>query len=407
MNYEPYTVKDVKESSSRKLFNVVSCFAGGGGSSTGYRLAGGDILLVNEFVEEAIESYKQNYPDTPVLVDDIKKYSGQDFLNMANIKVGELDILDGSPPCSAFSVAGKREKGWVGYQKDTRKTSFDDDGNIIREGELEIKEGIKKYSDNKVQEGIEDLFLEFIRVAKDIRPKVIVAENVKGITFGDARAKLFEFIKSFEAIGYQVTYSVVSAADHGTAQTRERTIFICIRDDVADKIGLNILNLNGVFPQATTKHISLKSAIGDVENDKEEVQMLRDYYEGSFQKKFLDPIPFNPTKATKPSDPQFRDWNPKGSCFNMIRPAPNLPSPTLTQQGQKRGLSGVFHYAENRKLTIPELKRIMGLPEDYILTGDFDQQAERIGRMVAPKMMAAIASSIYEKVLKPYNEATQ
>lgn len=404
--YQPYYVEDVKRESDKKRFNVISCFAGGGGSSTGYRLAGGDILLINEFVEEAIASYKENYPDTKILVDDIKKYSGQDFLDMAGIKAGELDILDGSPPCSAFSVAGKREKGWVGYQKDTRKTYFDEEGNIVQEGELEVKEGIKNYSDGKVQEGIEDLFLEFIRVAKDVQPKVIIAENVKGITFGEAREKLFEFINSFEEIGYQVTYSVLSAADFGVAQTRERTIFVCIRNDVCDEIGLNVLNLNGVFPAATTpQHIGLEDAIEDIDNDEEEVKMLRDFYEGSFQKKFLDPLPFRPSKHTKPSDKEFRDWNPKGSCFNMIRPAPHLPCPTLTQQGQKKGLSGVFHYAENRKLTIKELKRIMSLPEDYKLTGDFNQQAERIGRMVAPKMMASVADSVYEKVLKPYNEA--
>ena len=100
MKYEPYYNKDVNERAAEKRFSVISCFAGGGGSSTGYRLAGGNILLINEFVEEAITSYKENYPDTPVLVDDIKKYSGQDFLSMANIKEGELDILDGSPPCS-------------------------------------------------------------------------------------------------------------------------------------------------------------------------------------------------------------------------------------------------------------------------------------------------------------------
>lgn len=402
--YEPYTVEDVKSASSQNLFTVVSCFAGGGGSSTGYRLAGGNILLINEFVEEAIASYKENYPDTPVLVDDIKKYSGADFLKMANIKAGELDILDGSPPCSAFSVAGKREKGWAGYVEDTRKTYFDEDGNIIHEGELKTKEGIKKYSDNKVQESIEDLFLEFIRVAKDVKPKVIIAENVKGITMGEAKAKLVEFINAFEAIGYQVTYQVMNASDYGTAQNRERTIFVCIRDDVFDAVGLNVLTLSSVFPERKTSKISLESAIEDIENDTEEVQMLRDYYEGSFQKKFLDPLPFRPKKHTKPSDPEFRDWNPKASCFNMIRPSPYLPCPTLTQQGQKRGLSGVFHYAENRKLTIAELKRIMGLPEDYKLTGKFDQQAERIGRMVAPKMMAAVAESIYEKVLKPYGE---
>lgn len=405
MKYEPYTVEDVIKASSQKKFNVISCFAGGGGSSTGYRLAGGNILLINEFVEEAIASYKQNYPDTPVLVDDIKKYSGKDFLDIANIKTGELDILDGSPPCSAFSVSGKREKGWAGYVEDTRKTYIDDDGNIVQEGELKVKDGIKNYSDGKEVEGIEDLFLEFIRVAKDIHPKVIVAENVKGITFGKAREKLFEFINGFEEIGYQVTYEVMNAADYGVPQMRERTIFVCIRNDVADVIGLNVLNLNNIFPPKLPYRIGIEDAIGNIQNDLEEVEMLRDYYENSFQKKFMDNVPFRPDRVMDPGDPQFRSWNPKGSCFNMKRPAPHLPSPTLTQTGQKRGLSGVFHYDSNRKLTIAEMKRIMSLPDDYILTGSFDQQAERIGRMVASKMMAAIADSIYEKVLKPYNEA--
>ena len=179
MKYKTYTVKDVKKASAENKFSVISCFAGGGGSSTGYRLAGGKILLINEFVEEAISSYKKNYPDTPVLVDDIKKYSGQDFLDKVKLKEGELDILDGSPPCSAFSVAGKREKGW---------------------------DKTKNYSDGKTVENIEDLFLDFIRVAKEIKPKVIVAENVKGITFGEATKKLNEFIKAFESIGYYVTY---------------------------------------------------------------------------------------------------------------------------------------------------------------------------------------------------------
>jgi len=380
LKYKPYTVKDVKKASSQNKFTVISCFAGGGGSSTGYRLAGGKILLINEFVEEAIASYKKNYPDTPVLVDDIKKYAGKDFLGKVKLKEGELDILDGSPPCSAFSVAGKREKGW---------------------------DKTKSYSDGKTVENIEDLFLEFIRVAKEIKPKVIVAENVKGITFGEATKKLNEFIKAFEGIGYYVTYRVLNAADFGVAQGRERTIFICVREDVADAIGLSFLNLAGIFPDEFGYQISMEDAIDDIKNDPEEIKELRDFYEGSFQKKFLDPIPFRPKRHMKPSDPEFREWNPKASCFNMIRPAPHLPCPTLTQQGQKKGLSGVFHYAENRKLTIKELKRLMSLPEDYELTGTFDQQAERIGRMVAPKMMAEVAKSIYENVLKPYNEVTK
>jgi DNA (cytosine-5)-methyltransferase 1 len=374
-------VEDVKKASAQNKFTVISCFAGGGGSSTGYRLAGGKILLINEFVEEAISSYKKNYPDTPVLVDDIKKYKGEDFLKMANVKPGELDILDGSPPCSAFSVAGKREKGW-----DQTKT----------------------YSDGKTVENIEDLFLEFIRVAKVIKPKVIVAENVKGITFGEAIKKLNEFIKSFEDIGYYVTYRVLNAADYGTPQARERTIFICVREDVADAIGLSFLNLSNIFPDKTyTKHVSVRDGIEGVVNDPEQEKELFDYVQNGFQKKWIEMLPFNPTRHTKPSDKEFIDINPKRSLFNMIRPAPHLPCPTITQRGNQKSVSGVFHYEKNRKFTIPELRRIMSLPEDYELTGTFDQQAERIGRMVAPKMMAEVAKSIYENVLKPYNEVSK
>ncbi|RZD42088.1 MAG: hypothetical protein CXT73_03785, partial [Methanobacteriota archaeon] len=200
---------------------------------------------------------------------------------MAGIKVGELDLLDGSPPCSAFSLSGKRNKGWVGYVDDTTQSEIDfETGEVIQTGEKKIKEGIKKYS-TKVQEGIEDLFLEYIRIAKGIQPKVIVAENVKGITFGESKKKLLEFINDFERIGYEVSYQVLNAADFGTPQARERTIFICVRKDVAFKIGLNFMNINGIFPSKTvSKHVSMKEAFEDIENDPEEVKMLLDYVEG-------------------------------------------------------------------------------------------------------------------------------
>ena len=94
MTYKPYLMKDVIDNSNKELFNVISTFAGGGGSSTGYRLAGGKILCVNEFVEAAVDTYKSNYPNTPVLPDDIKKLKGDDFLKIAGIQKGDLDILD-------------------------------------------------------------------------------------------------------------------------------------------------------------------------------------------------------------------------------------------------------------------------------------------------------------------------
>jgi len=415
MDYVPYTIEDVKESSSRELFTVVSTFAGGGGSSTGYRLAGAKVIAINEFVEEAIETYSTNFPDTKIIPGDIKDYTGEDFLREANLKVGELDILDGSPPCSAFSIAGKGSKGWKGAVKDTRESYFDmETGEVCFSGELcEANDGKKTYSDGKKVEAIEDLFLEFIRIAKDIQPKVIIAENVRGLMFGDNKAKLIEFLNAFEDIGYIATAKMISAADYGVSQTRERTIFVCVREDVADEVGLNFMNIDTVYPTPNTRYnsstkrmepdlVPLKSALENVApGPADENQELFDYVQNGFQKKWVEDERFlhNPKRTIKVSE-----FHPKASLFNMIRPSLELPCPTLTQRGQQKSVSGVFHPLLNRKFNIPELMRVMGLPDNYKLTGSFDQKAERIGRMVAPKMMAAIASSVYEKVIKVYNE---
>lgn len=400
----PYFKKNVLDASSKNLFTVISTFAGGGGSSTGYRLAGGNVLAINEFVEEAIKTYSLNFPDTKILSGDIKNLSGKDFLKISGLNSSELDIFDGSPPCSAFSVSSSSKgKNWKGAVVDTRKSYFDDEGEMIHEGTIEVHSGIKSYSDGKTVEAIEDLFNEFIRIAKDIKPKVIIAENVKGLTMESARGKLAEFINGFERIGYVVTYKVMNAAEYGVPQSRQRTFFVCVREDVADSVGINMLNANSIcFPEPSTpkklgkysKDVSIETAIGDLANDSKEVQELLDVVENGFLKKFVALLPKNPSKILQPAE----------TCFNLKRPARHLPCPTLTQTGQQKGASGVIHYDEDRKLTIKELKRIMSLPDDYELTGTFDQQAERIGRMVAPLMMYALANHIYHKILKPYKE---
>jgi DNA (cytosine-5)-methyltransferase 1 len=375
-SYQPYTVEDVKRSSARELFTVVSTFAGGGGSSTGYRLAGGKVVAINEFVEEAVATYSRNFPDTKVILGDIKAITGKDLLIAGNLVRRDLDILDGSPPCSAFSSSGKGKKGWN------------------RE---------KKYSDGKTVKNIEDLFLEYIRIAEDIQPKIIIAENVEGITSRSAIEKLRDFVTGFERVtpGYKMVYQVLNASKFGVPQSRMRTFFVGVRNDVFDALGFEEYQLAGkIYPMmSTSQGVSIASAIEGIDNDPEEVQMLQDSCENSFQKKFVETMAFNPVKTLKPGL-----VNGKLSCFNMKRPAPNKPCPTLTQMGQQRSASGVMHYAANRKLTIKEMKRIMSLPDDYELTGTFDQQAERIGRMVAPKMMCALATSIYENILKPYKE---
>lgn len=322
--YKPYTMQDVREPKTRERFNVISTFAGGGGSSMGYRLAGGKVLCVNEFVEEAIKTYTHNFPDTKVIPGDIKNLSGFDLMNAVGVKQGELDILDGSPPCSAFSLAGKRHKNW-------NKT--------------------KLYSDGKKVDNIEDLFLEYIRIATDIQPKVIIAENVRGLTIGKAVTKLNEFIREFENIppGYIVTYEVLSACDFGVPQERPRTFFVCIRQDVADKVGLHMFNLNTeVIPRPTSGLITMREALADVALDMDEIQMLKDYIQNNSenQRYWLSILPKNPTKRVNPCSPEIpKELNPNENYFTLIRTCADMPSPTLTANGSKRSGAGLFHWA--------------------------------------------------------------
>ena len=380
MKYEPYLLKDVHDASAQNKFNVISTFAGGGGSSTGYRLAGGKVLCINEFVEEARNTYRENYPDTPIIPDDIKKLSGQDFLDATGLKSGELDLLDGSPPCSAFSMAGNVSHG----KNNTHKDAF---------GKT------KSYSDIKEVSNVEDLFFEFLRVAKDIKPKVIIAENVAGLTFGEAKPYYNKIQNTFENIGYDVSSKILDSSNFGVPQTRRRLFFIGLRNDVTEKIGLNFINISSIFPDESKDIITLGDALDDLNYDEEEIQRLKD--------KFSNTAYWKDTGSKMPNDPDKvltgMDYHHKGHHFNLKRVSLKQPAPTLTAMGSGETTAGAFHWNQPRKLTLGELRRIQSLPDDFKLTGKWNQKSERIGRMVPPLMLKAIAESVYENVLKVYN----
>ena len=394
MVYCPYELQDVYDASSQNKFSVISTFAGGGGSSTGYRLAGGKILCINEFVEEAQNTYRENYSDTPILPGDIKELSGKDFLDVAGIGVGELDILDGSPPCSAFSVAGKLSHNIH------EEEHIDLWGNVTVEkvsGKHSDGWGqTKNYSDGKTVENIEDLFFEFLRVAEEIKPKVIVAENVKGLTIGEARTYFNKILNTFEKIGYDVCAQVLDSRYYGVPQSRSRVIFIGVREDIAAKAGYNFMTISQIFPEPDKEAMKLKDAMVGLVNNPDEVKYLTEKWENTaYWKQTGSKMPANPDKVLT-----GMDFHPKGHHFNLKRCSLEAPAPTITAMGSAETTAGAFHWSEPRKLTIPELKRIMALPDDFKLTGKWSQKAERCGRMVPSRMMERIASSIYEKVLK-------
>jgi DNA (cytosine-5)-methyltransferase 1 len=333
-----YNMDFVNSQSQKQLFNVVSLFAGGGGSSTGYRLAGGKVLAINEFIESAQETYHENYPDTYIFKQDIRDLTGEMILEKIQMKKGELDILDGSPPCASFSIAGAKDKMW---------------------GE------VKKYSDT--EQRTDDLFFEFARILNEVQPKIFVCENVAGLVSG-ASAKLLgseqfnifggeenTIFHSLVNCGYSVRYKVLNAKHYGVPQNRDRTIFIGVRNDIKANI---------TYPKKFDEIVT----IGESLNDVEYIEMNR--------------------KAFGESEPRRVEKN--NVCFTI----------TADGLGATRRYKVMRKNNQTSKLSIDELKILSSFPTDFKLSGSYRKQWERIGRAVPPLMMKAIADHVYNTILK-------
>ncbi len=199
-NYN-WTLKDAVFTKDKG--KVFSCFACGGGSTMGYKLAGFDVLGCNEIDPKMIEAYKANHNPKYAYLEPIQTFKLRDDLPQ---ELYELDILDGSPPCSSFSMAGNREKDW-GKEK------------VFREGQAE--------------QILDTLFFDFIDLAKKLQPKVVIAENVKGLLLGDAKSYVRQIYREFDLAGYYCQHWLLDASKMGVPQRRERVFFIALRKDLA------------------------------------------------------------------------------------------------------------------------------------------------------------------------------
>ena len=400
MKYFRYTLDDLKESSDRKLFDYISFFAGGGGSSAGYKLAGGDCKFVNEFQQVAVDTYLENWPETPAhICGDIKEVTGAKIMEMTGIKKYELDILDGSPPCPPFSMSGTKQKGWG-----KEKTAY----------------GMK-------QKNIEDLTWEQIRIAGEMMPKVIVCENVKGLTMEYASEHLARMVNDFEALGYTTVYKVLKGQEHGVPQKRERVFIVSVRNDVLDAINMPFMCVAGeVFPSPESTFVDIRGAIDDLQlnnENKVEAHELVEAMKKSAKWKWMKRLPKNPDRVVSVGDDVVGPWydkvirhrakwgktipEKKTSFFQSRRVPWNQASHTLSEQGLQTSLAVHLHPEEDRVFTTRESARIMTLPDDYIFTGTLNQNLARIGLMVAPLQMKDLADNIYNNILKPYKESQQ
>lgn len=191
-----------KEKNGLKVF---SCFACGGGSTMGYKLAGCDVIGCCEIDPKMNEVYIKNHHPKHNFLMDIREFNKTPNEELPP-ELFDLDILDGSPPCTTFSMAGEREDSWGKKKK-------------FREGQAE--------------QTLDDLSFVFIETAAKLRPKVVIMENVEGLIKGAAWAYVQKIYKQLMDIGYQVKHWLLCGENMGVPQTRHRVFFVAVRNDIA------------------------------------------------------------------------------------------------------------------------------------------------------------------------------
>lgn len=468
---------------------VATFFAGGGGSSLGYRMAGYHVVFANEIVEAARDCYKANAaPWTVVDPRDIREVKGDDVLDAVEAHTGrrELDLLDGSPPCQSFSTAGIRDKGWG--------------------REMSHADGTKQVSD--------DLFLEYARILREVRPRTFVAENVSGLVKGKARGYFALIHRELTEAGYRVQAKLLDAQWLGVPQQRQRVIFMGVRDDLGHEPCFPTplpyrYTIRDALPNLTAYRYDNSGAVkrtrdpdaepapavtvsgglahyhhqvageelvalgtnkGEVPLDAPAPTVLthgrlhtqselsaivhrppeRDdvlYVErGPAPDAYRDETSYDdvaPTvaasgignareyQASVPGDaPTLEEYaDPENGYnvaleghaiagewdkldpgqqsdryFSLVRPDPDAPVPTVTASNNRRGVAGVTHPLERRKLTLAELRRLCSFPDDFALPGSYQDGWTRLGNAVPPVMMRHVAEAVRDGVLLPSRE---
>lgn len=367
--------------------NVIDLFAGCGGLSTGFEMAGYNVRLAVEKDEWASETYKKNHPNTTVITNDITQVLDLDSLLPE--KTMKIEGIIGGPPCQGFSLSGNRDK------KDPRNS----------------------------------LFMEFVRFVRHFSPRFFVMENVTGIL--SMKTKNGELVKDvivneFTRAGYNVEIFVLNAAEFGVPQSRFRVFFIGLKNGIEyikDKMqpkGFLFGDAQITISEAIMDLPKIKSGEGQ-ENCDYTIDAQNDYQRWARKnsKKVYNHVAMRHTarlverfshigfgESVADVDQKYQQRQRgnaekiSGKVYsqNNMRPYPNRPSPTIPASFQ----SNFIHPYENRNYTAREGARLQSFPDTYIFCGKRTtmsweknlSQYQQIGNAVPPLLSKAIAKKI-------------
>jgi len=355
-----------------KQYNLMDLFCGCGGFSLGFKQAGFKVGLGVDFWADAIITFKHNFPDAAVLNVDINIITGDSIIDLLGFTKNDIDVIIGGPPCQGFSVSGKRNE--------------DDPRN--------------------------NLYKSFVRIVNDIKPKIFVLENVPGLVRLFNGKAIENVLSDFTALGYKVTYEILSADNYGVPQQRRRVFLV----------GINTKKIRNtsefVFPNEeygnnTKKPIlTCKDAISDLDFVPDDIVLGEniDYKlpaKTEYQKEMrigsssilnhsitLHKDRTKEIIAMVPDGGNYKSlpkelWSTRKVNIAWTRMDSTRPCFTIDT-----GHNHHFHYRANRVPTVRESARIQAFPDTFKFIGIKTSQLKQVGNAVPPRLAEALAYEI-------------
>jgi DNA (cytosine-5)-methyltransferase 1 len=329
----------------RNEINYIDLFSGAGGMSLGFDLAGFNNIFSVDIEPSFCETYKANFPNHNLIQKDISKLSNEEIKSLIGNQI--VDVIIGGPPCQGFSMAG----------------------NI----------GRKFIDDSRNQ-----LFREFARIVEIVQPRYFVMENVARLFTHNKGETKEEIIELFKKMNYNVDCKVVNTADFGIPQIRNRVLFI------GNRISNNI-----VFPTKTVdKPISIKEAIDKLPKLKSgEKSKIPNHISMKHSEQMLEKMKYVSDGGNRNEIPEL--IRPKsGDVRKYIRYKSTEPAVCVTGDMRK-----IFHYSQNRALTVRELATLQTFPLDFIFKGSTISQQQQVGNSVPPILAKEIGLTV-KKMMK-------
>lgn len=323
-----------------RALKYIDLFSGAGGFSLGFDNKGFQNVFSVDIETSFCETYNHNFPSHNLIQKDICNVTDAELKYLK--EYDEIDVVIGGPPCQGFSIAGNIGRKFI---EDPRNR----------------------------------LFKEFVRVVKVVEPTYFVMENVARLYNHNKGNTRKEIINDFENLGYRVECKILNSADYGVPQVRKRVIFIGTKN--SQKI---------LFPKKEIdKYITVKEALSSypkLESGQE--SKIPNHIAMSHSEQMLHKMSFVSDGGDRNEIPE--QIRPKsGDVRKYIKYSSDKPSVTVTGDMRK-----IFHYEQNRALTVRELAKLQSFPDDFVFKGTKISQQQQVGNSVPPKMAEAIASII-------------